>query len=77
MSKPGVFVLPKSINLLESLASDLKNTIFKMTSDTLGKGQKKSSGVTVLNTENISDASQIIRLSSARNIEEDDNNITS
>ena len=30
-------VLTKMIRLLESLASDFKNNIFKMTSDTLGK----------------------------------------
>ena len=69
MSKPGAVVLPKRIHLLEGLESDFKNTIFKMTSDTLGKGQKKSSVATILNAENISDASQTSRLSSACNIE--------
>ena len=39
--KPVSVVLPKMIHLLESLASDFKNAIFKMTSDTLGKGEKK------------------------------------
>ena len=56
MSNPGAVVLPKMIHLLEILASDFKNTIFKMTSDTLGKGQKKSSVATILNAANISDA---------------------
>ena len=41
MSNPGAVVLTKRIHLLESLASNFKNTIFKMTSDTLGKFQKK------------------------------------
>ena len=41
MSKPGSVVIPKRIHLLESLASDLKKTFFKMTSDTLGKGKNK------------------------------------
>ena len=41
MSNPGSVLIPQSIHLLESLASNFKNTIFKMTSDTLGKFQKK------------------------------------
>ena len=72
-------VLTKMIRLLESLASDFKNNIFKMTCDTLGKVQKKSSVATILNASNIYDASQISRFSSAFNcnIENDDTTITS
>ena len=55
-SNPGAVVLPKRIHLLEILASDSKNTIFKMTSDTLGKFQKKSSVATILSAANIYDA---------------------
>ena len=69
MSKPGAVVLPKRIYLLESLASYFKNTIFKITSDTLEKGQKKPIVATILNTS--------IRLSSAYNIENYGNTITS
>ena len=57
MSKPGAVVLPKSIHLLEILASSFKNFIVKMTSDVLGKVQKKSSVATILNAVNISGAS--------------------
>ena len=71
-SNPGALVLPKSIHILESLASDFKNTIFKVTSDTLGKCQNKSSVATILNAANVSDASQISRLSIKCNIEKDD-----
>ena len=77
MSNPGTVVPPKRIHLLESLASDFKNTIFKMTSDMLGKVQKKSNVATILNAENISDASQISRLSSVCNIEKYYTTITS
>ena len=56
MSNQCAVLLPKRIHLLEILASDFKNTIFRMTSDTLGKGQKKSSVATILNAANISDA---------------------
>ena len=77
ISNPGAVLITKRIHLLESLASDFKNTIFRMTSDTLGKGQKKSSVATILNAANIYDASQISQLSSAYNIENDDTNITS
>ena len=48
-----------------------------MTSDTLGKGQNKSSVATILNAAKISDNSQIILLSSACNIEKEDNTSTS
>ena len=75
MSNPGDLVLPKRINLLESLEGDFKNNIFTMTSDTLGKYQKKSSVDTILNAANIFDASKIIRLISAYNIEKDDTNM--
>ena len=51
--------ITKRIHLLESLASDFKNTIFKITGNKLGKGQNKSSVATILNAANISDASQI------------------
>ena len=50
---------------------------FKMTSDALGKGQNKSSVAKILNAANMSDALQIIRLSSACNIENYDTTITS
>ena len=53
-SNPDAIVLPKMIRLLEILASDFKNTILKITCDTLGKGQKKSNVAKILNTENIS-----------------------
>ena len=55
MSNTGAVLLPKMIHSLESLASGFKNSIFKMTSDTLGKGQNKLSVATILNAENISD----------------------
>ena len=77
MSNRGTVVPNKRIHLLDSLTSDFKNIIFKMTSDTLGKVQKKSSMATILNMANISDASQISGLSSTCNIENDDNTITS
>ena len=63
------------VHLLESLASDFKNTIYKMTSDTLGKGQKKSNLATILNQASIDDASKISQLSSTCKIEKDDTNI--
>ena len=77
MSKTGSVVIPKRIHLLESLESDFKNTILKMTSDRLVKSQKKSSVAKNLNTANIYDASQIRRLSSVCNIEKGDTTITS
>ena len=76
-SNQGAVVIPKRIHLLEVLASDFKNTIFKTTSDTLGKSQKKSSVATILNAAKIYNASQIIQLRRACNIEKDDTNITS
>ena len=77
MSNLGAVVLPKRTHLLESLASDFKNTTYKMTIDTLGKDQNISSVATILNASNISDASQISQLSSACNIENDDTTINS
>ena len=77
MINPGDALLPKSIHLLESLAGDFKKIIFKMTSDTLEKVQNKSNVTTILNAENISDASKIIRLRSECNIEKDDTTIIS
>ena len=65
ISNPGAVGLPKRIKFLKSLASDLNNTIFKMASETLRKGQNKPSVANVLNTAKISDASKISRLSSA------------
>ena len=47
-----------------------------MTSDTIKKGQKKSSETTVLNAENVSNASKLRPLSSTRHIENDDTTIT-
>ena len=61
----GAVILPYRIHFLDILVSDFKNTIFKMASDTLGKGQNISSVATILNVANISDASKISRLSSA------------
>ena len=77
MLNPCAVVPPKRIHLLEILASYFRNTIFKMTSDTLGKGQNKSSVATILNAAKISDDSQIILLSSACNIEKEDTTSTS
>ena len=57
MINPGAVGLPKRIHLFEVFASDYKNIIFKMTSDTLGKGKKKSGVTTILNAENVFDAS--------------------
>ena len=48
-----------------------------MNSDTLGKGQKKSSVAIILNVAYISYVSQISRLSSARDNGNDDNTIIS
>ena len=76
MINPGAVVIPKRIHLLESLESDFKNTIFKMTSETLRKGQNKSSVATILNVEKISDDSQITLLRSVCNIEKYDTTIT-
>ena len=77
MSNPGTVVPPKMIHLLEILTSDFKNTIFKITSDLLGKGQQKSSVATILNVSKIYDASQISQMSIACNIENNDTNINS
>ena len=77
ISNPGAVGLPKRIKFLKSLASDLNNTIFKMASETLRKGQNKPSVANVLNTAKISDASKISRLSSAWKIDKEDTNSTS